>query len=332
MLKMHKTNDILLELNSVTKHFKVQAMVQTVLKKKEYVHAMDDISFTVKKGEILSIVGESGSGKTTTAKVIAKIHHADSGEIKFNGKSIYDECYTKDRLSYKRQVQMIFQDPFASLNPTHTIKSIMARPFVIHGISDKNNIDQKISEVLVKVGMEPPEQYMNKFPHELSGGQRQRINIARVISINPSLVLADEPTSMLDVSIRMIIMNMMKKFRDEQGVSYLYITHDLAGARYISDRIAVMYAGMIMEIGKADDVIQKAYHPYTQLLRSAAPQPEKQFRNIRLTTRGDLPSLINPPSGCRFHPRCPNAEPECSNQIPAMREIEQDHLVRCTLA
>ncbi len=325
---MQKSNDILLELKSVTKHFKVQDF----LKKAEYVHAMDDISFTVKKGEILSIVGESGSGKTTTAKVIAKIHHADSGEIKFKGKSIYDESYTKDRLSYKRQVQMIFQDPFASLNPTHTIKSILTRPFVIHRLADKKNIQPRINEILKKVGMEPPEQYTDKFPHELSGGQRQRINIARVISVNPALVLADEPTSMLDVSIRMIIMNMMKKFRDEQGISYLYITHDLAGARYISDRIAVMYAGMIMEIGKADDVIQKAYHPYTQLLRSAAPQPEKQFRNTRLTTRGDLPSLINPPKGCRFHPRCPKAEPECSKQIPVMREIEQDHLVRCILA
>ncbi len=325
---MHKSNDILLELNSVTKHFKVQDF----LKRTEYVHAMDDISFMVKKGEILSIVGESGSGKTTTAKVIAKIHQADSGKIKFKGKSIYDEAYTRNRLTYRRQVQMIFQDPFASLNPTHTIKSIMVRPFVIHGLADKKSIEQKICDILIKVGMDPPEQYMNKFPHELSGGQRQRINIARVISINPSLVLADEPTSMLDVSIRMIIMNMMKKFRDEQGVSYLYITHDLAGARYISDRIAVMYAGMIMEIGKADDVIQKAYHPYTQLLRSAAPQPEKQFRNTRLTTQGDLPSLINPPNGCRFHPRCPKAKPDCSKQIPAMREIEPDHLVRCVYA
>ena len=325
---MAETNNILLELKSVTKHFRVQEF----LKKVEYVHAMDDVSFSVGKGEILSIVGESGSGKTTTAKLVAKIHRADSGEIKFRGKSIYVEKNFQDRLSYKRQVQMIFQDPFASLNPTHTIKSIMARPFIIHGLADKKNINSRIHEILKKVGMDPPEQYMNKFPHELSGGQRQRINIARIISINPALVLADEPTSMLDVSIRMIIMNMMKKFRDEQGISYLYITHDLAGARYISDRIAVMYAGMIMEIGKAYDVIQKAYHPYTQLLRSAAPQPEKQFRSTRLTTRGDLPSLINPPPGCRFNPRCPNVEPECSRDIPDLREVKKDHLVRCILA
>jgi len=325
---MAETNDILLELKSVTKHFRVHEF----LKKVAYVHAMDDISFKIRRGEILSIVGESGSGKTTTAKLVAKIHRADSGEITFNGKSIYDETYTRDRLSYKRQIQMIFQDPFASLNPTQTIKAIMSRPFVIHRLAEKKNINARIHEILKKVGMDPPEQYMNKFPHELSGGQRQRINIARVISVNPALVLADEPTSMLDVSIRMIIMNMMKKFRDEQGISYLYITHDLAGARYISDRIAVMYAGMIMEIGKADDVIQKAYHPYTQLLRSAAPQPEKQFRNTKLTARGDLPSLINPPSGCRFNPRCPKAGPECSKKIPDLIEVKQNHLVRCILA
>jgi peptide/nickel transport system ATP-binding protein len=325
---MVKTDEILLELKCVTKHFRIHEF----LKKPEYVHAMDDVSFKIRRGEILSIVGESGSGKTTTAKLVAKIHRADSGEIKFKGKSIYDEGTAKDRLSYKKRVQMIFQDPFASLNPTHTIKAIMSRPFIIHGLTEKKNIYSGIHEILKKVGMDPPEQFMNKFPHELSGGQRQRINIARVISINPALVLADEPTSMLDVSIRMIIMNMMKKFRDEQGISYLYITHDLAGARYISDRIAVMYAGMVMEIGKSDEVIQKAHHPYTQLLRSAAPQPEKQFRNTRLTTRGDLPSLINPPPGCRFNPRCPKAEPECSGKIPELTEVKPDHLVRCILA
>jgi peptide/nickel transport system ATP-binding protein len=324
---MSQSNEPLLELTSVTKHFKVRAF----LKKSEYVHSMDDVSFKIRRGEIFSIVGESGSGKTTTAKVIARIYNADSGKVEFQGKSIYDQTSAKEQLAYKRQIQMIFQDPFSSLNPTQTIKAIMSRPYIIHRLAGKKEINGKIQEILKKVGMDPPEHYMHKFPHELSGGQRQRINIARVMSVNPALVLADEPTSMLDVSIRMIIMNMMKRFRDEQGISYLYITHDLAGARYISDRIAVMYAGMIMEIGNAEDVIQKALHPYTQLLRSAAPQPEKQFRNTRLTTQGDLPSLIHPPSGCRFHPRCPKAKPECSQAMPALREIEPGHCVRCIL-
>jgi peptide/nickel transport system ATP-binding protein len=324
---MTKINEKLLELKHVTKYFPVYEF----LKKKQYVHAMDDISFVIKKAEILSLVGESGSGKTTTAKIIARIHKPDSGTVLFKGKSIEDEIFKQNRLFYKKNVQMIFQDPFSSLNPTHTIESILSRPFLIHGIAGKKDIKSRICDILVKVGMDPPAQYMKKFPHELSGGQRQRINIARVICVDPSLVLADEPTSMLDVSIRMIIMNTMKKFRDEQGISYLYITHDLAGARYIGDRIAVMYAGMIMEIGKADDVIKKAFHPYTQLLRSAAPQPEKKFKPAKLTTRGDLPSLISPPRGCRFHPRCPNAQKRCSDRVPDIRRVNKEHYVRCIM-
>ena len=226
---------------------------------------------------------------------------------------------------------MIFQDPVGALNPKHTIQAILERPFLIHGLADRNNVEEKIKDVLVQVGLEPAEQFIDKFPHELSGGQLQRINIARAISVDPELLLADEPTSMLDVSIRIIIMNMIKKFRDEEDISYLYITHNLAGARYIADRIGVMYAGMLMELGPAEDVIKKAYHPYTQLLRSAAPQPEKGFRDGKLTTQGDIPSLVNPPSGCRFHPRCPEAKPECSKAIPEMKKIEDNHYVRCIL-
>ncbi len=319
-------NKRLLELNNVTKHFPIHK-----LGKKRFVHAMDDVSLSIHQGEILSIVGESGSGKTTTAKVIAKLYNIDSGSITFQGNRIDGKLTRNEMLKYRKNVQMIFQDPFGSLNPTHTIRSILERPFIIHNLAPKEEIENRIKEILVQVGMDPPEQFMRKFPHELSGGQRQRVNIARVMSVNPVLLLADEPTSMLDVSIRMIIMNMIKEFRDKHNISYLYITHDLAGARYIADRIAVMYAGMIMEIGKADNVIQQAYHPYTQLLKSAAPQPERDFRKQKLTTKGDIPSLIEPPSGCRFHPRCPAAVPECKNYIPPMTEVDKDHFVRCIL-
>jgi len=321
------THETLVKLEGVSKHFPVH----NFLKKTQYVHAMDDVSLTINKGEILSLVGESGSGKTTTAKIIARLHTPDTGRVLFQNRDIFRKKEWKDKLLYKKQVQMIFQDPFGSLNPTHTLESILKRPFLIHGLADKHNVRECIENVLIKVGMDPPGQYLKCFPHELSGGQRQRINIARVIAVNPMLLLADEPTSMLDVSIRMIIMNMMKQFRDKEGISYLYITHDLAGARYIGDRIAVMYAGMIMEIGNSDDVIRLAHHPYTKLLRSAAPQPEKLFRTTRLTTKGEIPSLINPPSGCRFHPRCPHRKPVCSVEIPAMHEIEENHWVRCVL-
>ena len=318
-------SETLLELQNVTKHFAIGGFKR----KKQFVHAMDNVSFSLNKGEILSIVGESGSGKTTVAKVISKIYQPESGQVLFENQNIFDKKDRTATLAYRKKVQMIFQDPFSSLNPTHAIRSILTRPFMIHGLATAKNVDGKIKDLLTLVGMEPPDQFMNKFPHELSGGQRQRINIARVISVNPILLIADEPTSMLDVSIRMIFMNMIKQFRDTQGISYIYITHDLAGARYIADRIAVMYAGMIMEIAEANTLIQKAHHPYTQLLRSAAPQPEKRFNKQKLTTKGDIPSLIDPPSGCRFHPRCPHADDQCSNQIPELKEFSNNHFVRC---
>jgi peptide/nickel transport system ATP-binding protein len=320
-------SDKILELKEVSMHFPVKKFGR----KEEYVHAMDNISFSLSKGEILAIVGESGSGKTTIANVVAKLHQPTSGKIYFDDQDIYAKKVRKNNLQYRKNVQMIFQDPFGALNPTHTIRSILERPFIIHNLADRKNVEEKIKEVLIQVGLEPPEQFIDKFPHELSGGQLQRINIARAISVEPVLLLADEPTSMLDVSIRIIIMNMIKKFREEDNISYLYITHNLAGARYIADRIGVMYAGILMELGPADEIIQNAFHPYTQLLRSAAPQPEKGFKDSQLTTQGEIPSLINPPSGCRFHPRCPKAMPECSKKIPEMIKISENHQVRCLL-
>ncbi len=300
-------------------------------KRVRYVHAMDDVSFLLKKGEILSLVGESGSGKTTTARVIAKVYTPTSGNIFVNGKIINKKMSGSELKEYRHLVQMIFQDPFSSLNPTKNVESIISRPFVLHkSMHNRNEIRDAERNVLEVVGITPPDLYLNKFPHELSGGQRQRVGIARAISVNPELILADEPTSMLDVSIRLSIMNTLLKLKEERNLSYLYITHDLAGARYISDRIVVMYAGMIMEIGSTEELIQHPLHPYTQLLKKAAPSPETGFNKKKLGHVGEVPSLISPPSGCRFSPRCPFAMEKCSKDIPPLYKIE-DRRVRCFL-
>jgi len=320
--------DVILQLKHVNKHFPIR----TFGGYGAVVHAMDDVSFQLNRGEILAIVGESGSGKTTTANVISRLYIQTAGEVIFETEPLPEKMTKKEEIAYRKKVQMIFQDPFSSLNPTHTIASILSRPFVIHKLAKgKKAIREGIKDLLIQVGLEPPDQFIDKFPHELSGGQRQRVNIARTFSVNPELVLADEPTSMLDVSIRMSIMNIMLDLKEQKGMTYVYITHDLAGARYMSQNIAVMYAGMIMELGSATQVINETYHPYTKLLKSAAPAPEMGLKRERLITKGDIPSLVNPPSGCRFHPRCPYAQDICSKEIPEMKKADEGHYARCVL-
>jgi len=321
-------NDNILVLEGVNKHFPLNSFRM----RGKVVHAMDDVSFSLQRGEVLAIVGESGSGKTTTANVISRIYKQTSGRVAFEGRELSGTMSRKEELKHHKRVQMIFQDPFGALNPTRTVGGIMERPFIIHKIAkDKRSVAEKVYNILIQVGLEPPEQFTRKFPHELSGGQRQRVNIARAFSIEPDLILADEPTSMLDVSNRMSIMNMMLNLKERHGVSFIYITHDLAGARYMSDRIIVMYAGMIMEIGPAEEIINSSFHPYTKLLKSAAPAPETGLKRKPLITGGDIPSLIDPPSGCRFHPRCPFAGESCSLEIPPMKKIGEDHYARCLL-
>jgi peptide/nickel transport system ATP-binding protein len=322
-------SEMALELKGATKHFPLRGFSSLG----KFVHAMDDVSLSLEKGGSLALVGESGSGKTTTASVIARIYEHDSGSLVVGGEEARPFRSRAEALAYKKKVQLIFQDPFGSLNPTHTIAQILERPFLIHGlVKDRTELEGKLRELLELVGLSPAEEYLRRFPHELSGGQRQRVNIARTFAVEPEIVLADEPTSMLDVSIRMGIMNMMLDLKEKRGVSYLYITHDLAGARYMCSRIAVMYAGMIMEIGPTDEVIQGAYHPYVKLLKAASPAPELGLSRGRIENKGEIPSLVEPPSGCRFHPRCPYARPECSAEIPALREVAPGHLVRCVLA
>jgi peptide/nickel transport system ATP-binding protein len=321
-------SDFMLELRSVSKHFPLRGISNIG----KFVHAMDDVSFTLNRGESLALVGESGSGKTTTASVISGLYAKTSGELFLEGKQVLPPSNRKETLQYRKKVQMIFQDPFASLNPTHTIRGILERPLIIHKIArDKKELEGKLDDILEQVGLSPAGEYLRRFPHELSGGQRQRVNIARTFALEPEIVLADEPTSMLDVSIRMGIMNMMLDLREKRGVSYLYITHDLAGARYMCSRIAVMYAGMIVEIGPMDEVISQALHPYVRLLKSAAPSMEKTGARRDVSTKGEIPSLVTPPEGCRFHPRCPYATKICSEKIPEWKDAGSGHLVRCVL-
>lgn len=317
-----------LELNGVVKHFPLRTLANFG----KSVHAMDDVSFSLEAGRSLALVGESGSGKTTTASVIARLYERDSGELIVDGEPAVPFHGRAQSLRYKKKVQLIFQDPFGSLNPTHTIRSILERPFLIHGLANgRSDLDARLHEILEQVGLSPADEYLRRFPHELSGGQRQRVNIARTFAVEPSIVLADEPTSMLDVSIRMGVMNMMLDLKDKKGVSYLYITHDLAGARYMCDTIAVMYAGMIMETGPTDAVIGGALHPYVQLLKSASPSPEAGLARGRLAASGEIPSLIDPPAGCRFHPRCPHATAACKEAVPELRDLGGGHKVRCIL-
>lgn len=319
----------ILELQHVSKHFRLSG----IKNRGKEVHAMDDVCFSMAKGESLALVGESGSGKTTTASVIAGIYEKTAGEILLDGQPLRPFKDRVEALAYKKRVQMVFQDPFASLNPTHTIRAIMERPFLIHGLtSGKADLEAKLVAALEQVGLSPASEYLRRFPHELSGGQRQRVNIARTFAVEPQIVLADEPTSMLDVSIRLGIMNMMLDLKEKKSVSYLYITHDLAGARYMSSRIAVMYAGMIMEIGPTEEVITNAIHPYVQLLKASAPSPQKELRETPVEAKGEIPSLVAPPSGCRFHTRCPFATEACAAAIPTLRDEGHGHLVRCVLA
>jgi peptide/nickel transport system ATP-binding protein len=264
------------------------------------VHALEDASFSLDRGQIVALVGESGSGKSTTARLIARLIQPSAGEIALNGQDVLKTERRGASLAYRGEVQMIFQDPFASLNPTHTVGYHLARPLQIHGkVRGTRACQEKVESLLSDVGLTPAAKYAEKFPHELSGGQRQRVAFARALAVEPALMLADEPISMLDVSIRMGILNLMERLKEERGIAYLYITHDIASARYLADETIVMYAGRMVEGAAGDDLIQRPAHPYTQLLLSAVPDPRKpKTRQVR--ARAEMPSLVDLPSGCPF--------------------------------
>ena len=316
-----------LEVRNLSKRFPVGGMLG-----KHQVHALNDVSFRIHEGEVVALVGESGSGKSTTARLIARLMQPSGGEILFKGRNMLKVEPRGASLSYRNRVQMIFQDPFSSLNPVHTIGHHIARPLLLHHkVKWRKDRAARVNELLAKVGLNPPEEFAGKFPYQLSGGQRQRIAIARALAVDPEIILADEPISMLDVSIRIGVLNLMAQLKHDYGIGYLYITHDIASARYIGDQTMVMYAGHTVEGADSSELMEHPAHPYTQLLLSAVPNPHSLDRPTRLEARGEIPSLIDPPPGCPFAARCPHVLPICREVMPSATVLGTDHWVRCHL-
>ena len=300
---------------------------------KNFVHAVEDVSLGLFPGRALALVGESGSGKTTVARLLARLYEPTSGSMLFRGKPVQSSLALKE---YRHHVQLVFQDPFSSLNPVHNVRYHLSRPLRIHGLVRNGEQErEQVLSLLRRVSLSPAEQFITKYPHQLSGGQRQRVAIARSLAPRPEVLLADEPVSMLDVSIRLDVLNLLLRLKDEEHLALLFITHDIASARYFAEDTLVMYAGQCVEGGPTDEVIQRPRHPYTQLLISAAPDPDRLVPDGQkappLPVRGEIPSLINPPSGCRFHPRCPHAMEVCRQRFPGRTDLDGGHWTHCFL-
>jgi peptide/nickel transport system ATP-binding protein len=316
-----------IEARGLTKHFPAGG---GLVGRGSRVHAVDQVDFSLRPGHITALVGESGSGKSTVARLLARLYDPTAGTLLFEGHDVAGNRRRRDVLHYRSQVQMIFQDPFGSLNPVKTIRHHLERPLKIPGISPRAELKTRVHSLLETVGLVPPDVIASKFPHELSGGQRQRVAIARALAVNPKVLLADEPTSMLDVSIRIGIRNLRRQLRDEQGIAFMYVTHDLASARYVADEILVMYAGQIVEQGPVEEVLANPLHPYTRLLLSAVPDPGAGVEGKRIEVRKGIASAaVDPPEGCRFVRRCPLAVAVCSERTPALVEARPAQSARC---
>src|SRR3954447_13406359 len=317
-----------LEVRDLTKHF--PATTNLIGSTRSRVHAVDDVTFSLRPGTITALVGESGSGKSTVAKLLLRLYDPTVGSILLGDRDVARDKSRSSIRNYRSRVQMIFQDPFGSLNPAKTIHHHIARPLKIHHIVPDDQIDTRVHELLQTVGLVPPEAVAKKYPHELSGGQRQRVAIARTLAVEPAVLLADLPTSMLDVSIRIGILNLMLKLKEERQIAFLYVTHDLASARYLADDILVMYAGQIVEQGPVESVLAHPLHPYPRLLLAAAADPDAGTEATRIDVHKGLASAaVDPPDGCRFVTRCPLAIDVCSQVTPPLVEARPEQSARC---
>jgi oligopeptide/dipeptide ABC transporter ATP-binding protein len=316
----------LLSVKGLVKHFPVKrGLLQRTVGQ---VHAVDGISFDIAPGETLGLVGESGCGKSTVGKAILKLVDATAGEIRLSGARI-DQLSRSEMRPMRRQMQVVFQDPYSSLNPRLKVRDIIAEPLVNYGVAVGSGLAERVVELAGKVGLRP--ETLDRYPHEFSGGQRQRIGIARALALHPSLIVCDEPVSALDVSVQAQVINLLVDLQREFALAYLFIAHDIAVVEHISHRVAVMYLGKIVEIADRSDLFLRPQHPYTEALLSAVPAPEPGLEKKRIILKGDVPSPINPPSGCRFHTRCPYAFARCSAEEPELREISTGHQVACHL-
>lgn len=329
---VEQEDNLILDVKNLKMYFPIrQGFIQRLV---GYVKAVDGVSFLLREKEVLGLVGESGCGKTTVGRTILRLYNPTSGEIRYhqkNGQWIeIARIKQKAMKPLRREMRMIFQDPFSSLNPRLTVKDIISEPLEIHNIAHGRDAENRVADLMKSVGLDPA--YMRRYPHEFSGGQRQRIGLARTLSLNPRLVIADEPVSALDVSVQAQVLNLLQNLQTELGLTLIFVAHDLSVVEHISDRIAVMYVGKIVEMAETDTLLHHPIHPYTEALLSAIPPTDPDIQVKRIKLQGEVPSPANPPSGCIFHPRCSYARPDCALTAPELVEIEPGHFVSCHYA